>query len=110
MKFLDLKDLTRALATQTGCSLEAADSFVRTQDLYFDKIGVNIDPDEASLTSPEPAVVDDADMIQYIVDNAGMAESFVRRLADAERAYMEKNGFIDERGDFVPFVKGRNKK
>ena len=108
MKYLDLKELTKALATKTGCSLEAADSFIRTQDLYFDKIGVNIDPDAASLTSPEPAVVDDADMIRFIVENAGMAESFVRRLADAEREYMEKNGFVDERGDFVPFVKGRN--
>ncbi len=110
MKYLDLIDLTRTLSEQTGCSLEAADSFVRTQDLYFDKVGVNVDPDAASLTSPEPAVVDDADMIRYIVENAGMAEAFVRRLADAERDYMEKNGFIDARSNFVPFVKGRNKK
>ena len=110
MKYLDLIELTKALEKATGCSLEAADSFIRTQDLYFDKVGVNVDPDTVSLTSPEPAVVDDADMIRYIAENAGMAESFVRRLADAEREYMEKNGFIDEGGDFVPFVKGRKVK
>ncbi|MBR0145872.1 MAG: hypothetical protein IJM25_04320 [Eubacterium sp.] len=110
MKYLDLIELTREIAKATNCSLEAADSFVKTQDVYFDKTGVNIDPNDASLTSPEPAVVDDADMIRYIAENAGMAESFVRRLADAEREYMEKNGYINEKGSFVPFVKGRNNK
>ena len=108
MKCLDLVDLTKELAKRAGCSMDAADKFVKIQDLYFDKAGVNVDPDAASLAPPEPAVVDDAEMIQYIVENAGMAESFVRRLAEAEHAYMTEKGFINERGEFEPFVKGRN--
>ena len=110
MKYLDLIDLTKYISQTANCSLDAADKFVKTQDLYFDKTGVNIDPDQAALTSPEPAVVDDAEMIRYIAENAGMAETYVRRLADAEREYMEKNGFINKNGGFVPFVKGRNSK
>ena len=51
-----------------------------------------------------------AEMIQFIVENAGMTEPFVRRLADAELEYMKKNGFINNRGEFIPFLKGRNKK
>ena len=108
MKYLDLTELIKAIVAETGCSLDAANSYVNTQELYFDKTGVNVDPDAASLAPPEPAVVDDAEMIQYIVENAGMAESFVRRLADAEHAYMTEKGFINERGEFEPFVKGRN--
>ena len=110
LKYLDLVDLTKCLSKETGCSLDAADKFVRIQNLYFDKTGVNVDPDAVFLTSPEPAVVDDAEMIQFIVENAGMTEPFVRRLADAELEYMKKNGFINNRGEFIPFLKGRNKK
>ena len=110
MKYLDLTELIQAIVAETGCSLDAANSYVNTQELYFDKTGVNVDPDAPSLAPPEPAVVNDNEMIAYITENAGMAESFVRRLADAERNYMVKNGFLDEKGEFVPFVKGRTKK
>ena len=108
MKSLDLTELTREVAKEAGCSIEAADKFVKVQDLYFDNIGVNVDPDATDLASPEPAVIDGEDMIRFIVENAGMAESFVRRLTDAERKYMEKNGFIKENGEFIPFLKGRD--
>ena len=110
MKYLDLTELIKAIVAETGCSLDAANSYVNTQELYFDKTGVNVDPDAPSLAPPEPAVVNDNEMIAYISENAGMAESFVRRLADAERNYMVKNGLLDEKGEFVPFVKGRTKK
>ena len=110
MKYLDLAELIKALVAETGCSVEAASSYVNTQELYFDKTGVNVDPDAPSLAPPEPAVVNDNEMIAYIAENAGMAETFVRRLADAELNYMVKNGFLDEKGEFVPFVKGRTKK
>ena len=110
MKYLDLTELIKAIVAENGCSLDAANSYVNTQELYFDKTGVNVDPDAPSLAPPEPAVVNDNEMIAYIAENAGMAESFVRRLADAERNYMVKNGFLDEKGEFVPFVKGRTKK
>lgn len=110
MKYLDLTELIKAIVAETGCSLDAANSYVNTQELYFDKTGVNVDPDAPSLAPPEPAVVNDNEMIAYIAENAGMAESFVRRLADAERNYMVKNGLLDEKGEFVPFVKGRTKK
>lgn len=105
MKYLDLTDLARALAIKLECSVAAATKFVDVQDAYFEKTGVNVDPDSVDENSIHPVVIDDAEMRQYIVDNAGLAEPFVQRLMDAEREYMEKEGLITDKGEVLPFIK-----
>ena len=107
MKYLDLTELAKAIAVQAGCSPENAVRFVDAQDQFFDKTGVNVKSEDVS---SEPVIVNDEEMMKYIIEYTGMSESFARRLADAERDYMEKNGFINESGAVEQFMKGRGKR
>lgn len=108
MKYLDLTELAKAIAIKTGCSPENAVRFLDVQDQYFDQTGVNTDPEKDPYSINAMVVVDDAKMMKYIIGNTGMSESFARRLADAERAYMEEHGYISENGTMEPFLKGRS--
>jgi hypothetical protein len=107
MKYLDLLDLTKELSKKTGCSIDAAYKFVEVQDLYYDKTGVNVYPDPGNVPSVDPVSINETEMKQYIVDNAGMAMSFVERLLDAEMEYMKEHELVTPKGGFVPFLKGR---
>ncbi len=108
MKYLNLTELAKAIALQTGCSLENAVRFVDAQDQYFDKTGVNVKSDDKTAASSELVIVNDEDMMKYIIEYTGMSESFARKLADAEKEYMQKNGFISETGEVEAFMKSRN--
>ena len=108
MKYLDLNELAKAMAKKADVSLGNAERFVNAQDEYFDKTGVNVKPEDGAVA--EHAVVSDEDMMKYIIETTGMSESFARRLADAERAYMEEKGLITDEGVVVPFMKGRGPK
>ena len=108
MTYLDLNELARDMAKKADVSLGNAERFVNAQDEYFDRTGVNVKPDDGSVA--EHAVVNDEDMMKYIIETTGMSESFARRLADAERQYMEENGLITAEGLVVPFMKGRGQK
>ena len=110
MKYLDLAELAKVMANKTGCSLENAERFLDAQDHYFDEIGVNTTPGEPTATISPAVVVNDEEMMNYIMNYTGMSESFARRLADAERASMEEQGFISESGTLEPFMKGRGKR
>jgi len=107
MKYLNLSDLAKAIAAESGCSPENAVRFVDAQDQFFDKTGVNVKSDDETAASGEPVVINDEEMMKYIIEYTGMSESFARKLADAERAYMQRNGFISETGEVVPFMKSR---
>ena len=109
MKYLDLDDLAEAIAIKTGCSPENALRFVDAQDQYFDKTGVNVKDDDGTIASSEPVIINDEEMMKYIIEYTGMSESFARRLADAEWAYMEEHGLISASGKVEPFRKGRGK-
>lgn len=107
MKHLNLTDLAKAIAADSGCSLENAVRFVDAQDQYFDRTGVNVKSDDSTAASKEPVIISDEEMMKYIIEYTGMSESFARKLADAERAYMQKNGFISETGEVETFMKSR---
>ena len=107
MRYLDLSELAKAMAKETGCSPENAVRFVDAQDQYFDRTGVNVKSDDSTAASKEPVIISDEEMMKYIIEYTGMSESFARKLADAERAYMQKNGFISETGEVETFMKSR---
>ena len=107
MKYLDLLDLTKVLSQKTGCSIDAAYKFVEVQELYFDKTGINVYPDPNNVPTTDPVEINEVEMRQYIVDNAGMAESFVQHLLDEEMNYMKEHELVTPKGGFVPFLKGR---
>ena len=106
MKYLELNDLARAIAIKAGCSLENAIRFLDTQDLYFDMIGVNTVSDDENVVT-DKVVINDAEMMKYIIERTGMSESFARRLADSEWEYMREQGIINSKGEFEPFTKKR---
>ncbi|MBO6162315.1 MAG: hypothetical protein J6O53_03575 [Eubacterium sp.] len=107
MKYLDLNELVRAIAIEAECNLGNAEKFVNVQDEYFEKVGVNLSPEAEVEEFLEEIVIKDEEMMRYIIEVTGMSETFAKRLADAERSYMERNGFINPDGSLEPFLKGR---
>ena len=106
MKHLELTELAKAISEKTGCSIENAVRFVDVQDQYFDLTGINTKAEDENVPQ-EQTIVNDADMMKYIIDNTGMSESFARNLADAELAYMKEQGLISDKGEVEQFIKNR---
>ena len=104
MKYLELNELAKAISIKAGCSIENAIRFLSTQELYLDMIGVNTVSDDESFVT-EKVVIDDAEMMNFIIERTGMSESFARRLADSEWEYMSEQGIINSKGEFEPFTK-----
>ncbi len=101
MGYFDIDEAAVFIAERTGCTVEQALTYLYVEDDYFDKIGLNVYPDEINqfILSEEKnsgIVVDDAEVIAFVLERTDLARELIEKIIEAEFAYMGQQGLISE--------------
>lgn len=100
---LMLDDEAKRITQLTGVSFEIAYQFVLAEDKFFDIKGLN-DYGDGGYLELEDTTIDVGEMIDFIVNETGIALQMCYRLEDAERKYFTEIGImnpLDYDGEFA---------